>query len=77
VEDLVVELERESAKTRRMDEEKASLKRKLDRAAPRQSGSSGGINIVEEELKALKVSTIFILYLFNTVAAKNYLQCVQ
>jgi hypothetical protein len=55
VEDLVVEVEREKEKVRRMDEDKASLKRKLDRAAP-MKGSSGGVNIAEEELRGLKVT---------------------
>ena len=52
----MVELEREREKGRRVEEDKASLKRKLDRVAPLRASSGGTVNIVEEELRGLKVT---------------------
>ena len=52
---MVAEVEKEKERVRRLEEDKSSLKRKLERAAPAKSSSGGAVNYVEEELKALKV----------------------
>ncbi len=52
---MIQELEKEKDKVQRLEEDKASLKRKLDRVLPKQGS---GFNVVEEELRTLKVCPI-------------------
>lgn len=53
VEDAAVDVEREKEKLRRLEEDKAALKRKLEKI-PSKLSSSGGSSLAEEELRLLK-----------------------